>query len=473
MINAGNLGGVGLGSHRFITYRFLPFAKPMNPLSPLQSVTLAPIILFAKLLTTALKITKMGSGTALPGLIVSKYFPFVFKLLVLQIPNVIVVTGTNGKTTTQTMLSSILRQSNEFKVLQNRAGANLSQGILSELLKQATPLGKLNFTHAVLEVEEGTLPRIATLLNPKIIAVTNLYRDQLDAYGEIDVTENYIRHGIEQCPQTQVVVNGDDPRTARLSKGLNNETYYVSLPETYSKYLPYEGESVPLDPQTKNVVRADNIQIQADLTTVFEAVGDIAQVKVDQLQAKIASPGFFHVYNALMAMTISKILGFSDAQLQAGLAQFRPAFGRGETLTKQESGKQVTYQLLLVKNPASFSLNLNLLRQIKQLKLILAINDNTADSKDVSWLWDSELECLNGVDLTWIMCTGVRATDMKLRLKYALTDIDIQQQVLVDEDIQTVIDQSFQKANDGDTIFVLPTYTAMLKYRKLMGKELE
>jgi UDP-N-acetylmuramyl tripeptide synthase len=445
----------------------------MKRLSLAQSVALAPIILFAKLLTALLKATRMGSGTALPGLLVSQYFPFVFKLLVLQIPHIIAVTGTNGKTTTQTMLTSILRQSPQFRILQNKAGANLSQGILSELLKQASPLGKLNFTHAVLEVEEATLPRIAKLLNPKLIAVTNLYRDQLDAYGEIDVTEHYIHQGIAQCPETLAVLNGDDPRTARLTKSLPNATYYVSLPATYACYLPYEGQTTRLDDLTENVLRAENIQIRDDLTTTFEAVGVINQTKIDHLPAQIASPGFFHVYNALTAMTIARLLGLSDQQLQTGLAQFQPAFGRGERLIKQEGSKRVTYRLLLVKNPASFSLNLNLLRHIPQLKLIIAINDNTADGKDVSWLWDSELECLDGVDIDWIMCTGVRAKDMKVRLKYALTDQTLISQILADENLQTVIDHSFQRAKDGDTLFVLPTYTAMLKYRKLMGKALE
>jgi UDP-N-acetylmuramyl tripeptide synthase len=183
----------------------------------MKHLLLAPIILFAKLMITVLKASGRGSGTALPGYIIGKYFPFTFKLLISQIPHVIAVTGTNGKTTTQTMLNAILSNEDGVRILRNGAGANLSQGILSELLKQSSPLGTLDFTHAILEVEEATLPRIATLLRPDIIAVTNLYRDQLDAYGETDMTETLIRDGIAQCPQARVVVNGDDPRTSRMA----------------------------------------------------------------------------------------------------------------------------------------------------------------------------------------------------------------------------------------------------------------
>ena len=132
----------------------------------------------------------------------------------------------------------------------------------------------------------------------------------------------------------------------------------------------------------------------------------------------------------------------------------------------------MNYRLLLVKNPASFSLSLELMRNIPNLKLILAINDNTADGKDVSWLWDSELERLNNARIQWIICTGVRAKDMRVRLKYAL-ESQHAEPIPTLENIREAIDASFERANDGDTIFVMPTYTAMLEFRKLMGKTLD
>lgn len=437
----------------------------------MTQLLLLPIVAFAKLLTLALRLSGRGSGTALPGYLVNRYFPVVFPALVGQIPYIICITGTNGKTTTQTMLSAMLSEVKQVKVLRNKAGANLSQGILSELLKQSTLLGKLDFTHAVLEIEEATLPRIAPLLRPNIIAVTNLYRDQLDAYGEIDRTEKLIRDGIAQSPQAQVVVNGDDPRTARLTQGLPNPTYYSSLAETYARILPYEGALHPRDPDTDGL-QAAAIQINPDLTTDFAVTGVIQGQPVHLPQVRTVSPGFFHVYNALTALTITRLLGIDSATALRGLAQFQPAFGRGEILQKADGHKRVNYRLLLVKNPASFSLSLELLTNIPGLQLILAINDNTADGKDVSWLWDSELERLNRADIAWIICSGIRARDMAVRLKYAL-DQPPPQPILAEESIRAVIEQSFQRAEDGDTVFVLPTYTAMLEFRKLMGKTLD
>ncbi|MGB5975282.1 MAG: Mur ligase family protein, partial [Nodosilinea sp.] len=203
----------------------------------MNQLLLIPIVAFAKLLTLVLQVSGRGSGTALPGYIVGRYFPFALEALIRQVPIVVAITGTNGKTTSQTMLSAIIAQVPGVKVLRNKAGANLSQGILSQLLKQCNAFGRLDCTHAILEVEEATLPRIAALMQPRIIAVTNLYRDQLDAYGEVDRTEKLIRDGIAQCPAAAVVVNSDDPRTARLTQGLGNATYYVSLAPEYARFL--------------------------------------------------------------------------------------------------------------------------------------------------------------------------------------------------------------------------------------------
>lgn len=436
----------------------------------MTQLLLIPIVAFAKLLTLALRLSGRGSGTALPGYLVGRYFPFVLEALVSQIPTVVAITGTNGKTTSQTMLSAVIGQVPGVTVLRNKAGANLSQGILSELLKQSNALGQLEFTHAVLEVEEATLPRIATSIKPNIIAVTNLYRDQLDAYGEIDRTEKLIRDGIAQCPTAAVVVNGDDPRTARLTQGLHNPTYFVSLAPEYARFLPYEGKLNRRDANSEGL-EATEIHINEDLTTDFAIHGQMKGSAVHIPQARTVSPGFFHVYNALTAIAIANLLGIDGATAAAGLKTFKPAFGRGENLVRQQGHKQVNYRLLLVKNPASFSLSLELLRNIPDLKLILAINDNTADGKDVSWLWDSELERLNQAQIDWILCAGIRAKDMAVRLKYALDTPP--GPISTEESIRQALDLSFEQAHSGDTVFVLPTYTAMLEFRKLMGKTLD
>lgn len=440
---------------------------------------LIPVILLSRLLVALLRISGKGSGTALPGLLVSRYFPFAFEALIAQLPRIVVITGTNGKTTTQTMLSAILDEMDDITVLRNQAGANLKQGIISQLVSEANLLGQLNVSHAIFEVEEATLPKIAKVLNPEIITVTNLYRDQLDAYGETDITERLIQDGIAQCPKAQVVVNGDDPRTSRLTRTLPNPTYFTSLPEDYAEDIPYEGETQQTQDISDNILRAVDIQIRANLTSDVQVEGVMKGEAIAPLSINIASPGFFHVYNALAAMTIAKLLGASDRDITQGFQSFKPAFGRGEILVwedispGEQPNKRVNYQILLVKNPAGMSLNLDLLKNVDHLKLIFAINDNIADSKDVSWLWDSDFERLNHANIDWIICTGIRAKDMTVRLKYALEDPTQMGPTKTAENIRQAIEQATAQAHDGDTVYVLPTYTAMLEFRKLMGKSLE
>ncbi|MBD3362499.1 DUF1727 domain-containing protein [Candidatus Dojkabacteria bacterium] len=432
-------------------------------------LTLIPIIIFSKILTWFLKVTGEGSGTALPGRIIEKYFPRTLQKLVSQIPNIIIITGTNGKTTTQTLLNSIFKEA-DINIIINSAGANLSRGILSEILKQCSLTGKIDCTHAVFEIEEGTLPKIAKVLNPKIIAVTNLYRDQLDAYGEVDITQKYIRKGIEQCPNAKIILNYDDPRTSQLTKKLPNDTYYVSLPDQFSKELPYEGERTKQKSKVPNYIKAKNLKVTPNLTSEFEVLGKINNKQIKFDTQTLNAYGYFHVYNVLIAITVSKLLDIKNNIIKKGINKFNPAFGRGELITKKDKEKTVNFRMLLVKNPAGYSLNLDLIRSVKNLKLILLLNDNTADGKDISWIWDARFELLNKSDITWMILGGTRAKDLQVRLKYALNEYS---EYFLDEDINKCIEKSFNNANNNDTIFVLPTYTAMLKFRKLLGKKLE
>ncbi|MCA9385042.1 DUF1727 domain-containing protein [Candidatus Dojkabacteria bacterium] len=435
----------------------------------MKQIAIVPIVIFAKILTWIVKVTKRGSGTALPGLIVGRRAPWVLSYLLEQIPHIIVVTGTNGKTTTQTMLRSIIETDNQV-VLTNATGANLSRGILSELLKRSNILGKISFKSALFEVEEGTLPRIVAQLKPEIIAVTNLYRDQLDAYGEIDITEKYIRTALEKAPQARIVLNQDDPRVSKLAQGLPNEVVYVSLPEELLTHFPYEGIQSKKTKPHKQSVKAKSIQIHEDLTSEFSVEGKVGDNPITIEDIRIASPGFFHVYNALVAITIASLIKIKPETIKAGLQNFEPAFGRGEVIMKKEGTKAVHYRLLLVKNPAGFNLNTQLIQAIPNLKILIAINDNTADGTDVSWLWDSKLEILNESSISSITCSGTRAKDMHLRLKYAF---NILPEIHTDESLDWALQHTFETAKHGDTIFVLPTYTAMLEIRKLMGRQLE
>lgn len=416
-----------------------------------------------KILTLVLKIFKKGDGTALPGLFVEKLFPNILQRLLRKVPHKIVITGTNGKTTTQTILKSILLSANKH-VITNSAGANLKRGIISALLKNTNIFGQIKASIVVLEVEEGTLPQIVTQIDPEIIVVTNLYRDQLDAYGEVDVTEKYIKSAIQKAPRAKLVLNSDDPRVSNLANGFKNEVYFVSLPNDFKLGLPYEGVMEEHANQG-NLTSATDISITNQLNVQFSINSNSFALRNIELQTL----GFFHVYNALFASVVAKLLDIETQSIENGIKNFKPAFGRGET-TKSRNGL-FTYKLLLVKNPAGLTLNLDLLKHTSKINLALFLNDNTADGKDVSWIWDADFELMNNLNISNIFLGGTRAHDLAVRIKYAIENQF--NEVIVDTDIAMLIDQIENKIVPGETVFVLPTYTALLEFRKQLGLNLE
>ncbi len=440
-----------------------------------MNLTLIPAILLSRIINLLLTITKKGSGTALPGLIIEKCMPSTLGKLRSQLKTVIIITGTNGKTTVTKLLSTIIMQTHK-SFLANHAGANLRRGILSELLKKTNWKGELNYEIGIFEVEEATLPKIAKLLAPNILILTNIYRDQLDAYGEIDALQNTLAKGIAECPDTTLIYNRDDPRLYNIIRSLKNQKISISIPPELAKNIPYEGEIELVDkiqPEGGNYLRATDIYIHPDLTINLSAEGIINKHQLSFKNLHIATSGFFHSYNILSAFCAAHLLGISENEILSGLESFKPPFGRGELITIGRQGKTVDFRLLLIKNPAGFSLNLAMLSNIKDLKLVLLINDNIADGRDISWLWDAKLETLNSCDFKWIICSGQRGQDMMVRLKYIFTNPDESLKKLeFVEKLEQVIDSVIDVSQDKDTIYVLPTYTAMLELRKLMGKNL-
>jgi UDP-N-acetylmuramyl tripeptide synthase len=429
-----------------------------------------PIIFFSKLLTKILKILGLGSGTALPGLIISTLYPTLLEKLISQVPEVILITGTNGKTTSQHIIRSILDSDNGVRVLTNSAGANIERGVLSQLMKSATWSGRLDYTHAVFEIEEATMPKIVNRMNPDIIAVTNIYRDQLDAYGEVDITQKYISEAVGKVPECRLVLNGNDPRVYDIGVNAENEVFWYSIPVEHAANFPYEGEL--MDQGEFPRIKAKSIELNDDLTTTFKVETEGTQLELDQLTLK--SAGKFHIYNLLLAIWVTKLLNIDEETIEKGIGNFTPAYGRGETVRVERGNKEVDFILLLVKNPAGLTLNLDLLKQVERTQLIIALNDKVADGKDVSWIWDAKFNILNEIDTERIMLTGTRAADLAVRVKYAVPkDLYKERVELVDTDYKRVIETAFDQAEKGSKVFLLPTYTAMLEIRKYLGLEIE
>jgi len=426
-----------------------------------------------KTLKRGLAVTRTGSGTALPGLLAENHRPQLFNYFATQLEFVVLITGTNGKTTTKALLSDILDEAG-IKHISNESGSNLRRGILSTFISKSNAFGKLNSKFAVFEVEEATLPKIVKEIKPNVLIVTNLFRDQLDAYGEVNKTREYILTALKLCPSAKVILNADDPMVRSLSEDLVNEFHYFSLPKEYRKGIKFEKLNRVSTNRTattpSEILTTNSIAVTNDLSTKFT-------IKTHEFVLK--APGFFHVYNALAAIQTTRLLKIDFQTIQKGFKKFKPAFGRGEEIVlkgwKSPTKKQPIwkFKILLVKNPAGLNLTLEMLSQAKGSNLLFILNDKIADGKDVSWIWDANLELLKDIQPNKIFVSGIRSKDMALRIKYALgKDYHTKERDIKVQTFQRFILRKIkQEVPDGGLIFVLPTYTAMNEFRKLLGRK--
>lgn len=420
---------------------------------------MAIIILFSKLVRKLLRLFKLGGGTSLPGLIFERYFPHYLSTLTEQYKNIVFISGTNGKTTTQRFLAHLL-ESKGIKIVSNKSGANLIRGIASTIVADCNIFGKAKSDSAVFEVEEATMPHLTKLVNPNHIIITNLFRDQLDAYGEVVKTRSYLLDAIKGARQAKVFLNGDDENVSSIAGEVGNKVTFFRLRDERIKEIFYERSYYKLRKISGGkVLFAGHVKIDKDLSTSFDVYGLEETLK----DIHFKSPGLLNIYNALAAIAVAtQIKKFKLSELRSFSSLFAPAFGRGEVV--KINGKQI--RLLLIKNPVSFSANLDMLKNILNLKLMVIINDKIADGRDVSWLWDSKVEVLKNAQIAWMTISGRRAFDMLLRLKYAeIKTMGIE----VEPNIVRALDISLSKLGNGETLFILPTYTAMLEVRKAIG----
>lgn len=413
-----------------------------------------------RLITVLLKLSGKGRGTALPGLLVERYIPALIPYIVNKSPYTILITGTNGKTSTRTFLVNILEQ--KHKVISNKSGSNMLRGIISEILTQTNLVGKVNAIYAVFEVEEATISIISELLKPEQILVTNLFRDQLDAYGEIDRTQKFIQQAIDKSLQATIILNGDDPKVIELNTSNNNGSIYAHVNDDLINKFKYEGAGLIYEGESDLV--ATNVEILPDLSTKFDWLEITTHLKL---------PGYFQIYNALLAICSAKELGFNSQEINTGIESTTAPFGRGE-LVKHDN---TSYRIFLIKNPAGFNLTLDLLTHVSNPSIAIILNDKIADGRDVSWIWDSELEILNNIKPKYIFCSGTRVEDILLRVKYAYPDLQEQGKntyfskinrttVTIDLTQEELLKRITEKKIDE--VFILATYTSMLKLRKLL-----
>ncbi len=422
------------------------------------------------------RITRRGGGTTLPGDVARAIDPKILTRLAEDLTQgAVVITGTNGKTTTARLVTWLLEGIGQ-RVVSNRAGANLIFGVTAAALGKAGTDGKLKADWGVFEIDEASLPRAVEEIRPKATLVLNLFRDQLDRYGELETIAKKIEKALSALPEgAHVILNADDPRVAEIGLSLAHKPTWFGLDdlEVAGKQLPHAadartcprcGASLLFDAVYvghDGVYRCPNGDFsrpQPDLTATDIVLDGFDSLMLTIEGTRIAMPlgGLYNCYNVLAAYATACSLGLDGRYIAERLKTFRAAFGRQERI--EFRGRRLV--LVLSKNPAGFNETVRTAVELARGEnFLIGLNDRKADGTDVSWIWDVDFEQLKG-KAKLVIPAGVRAHDLAVRLKYAGVEAQPPE-----TDPGKALDTLIKHTNEGDTTYVLCTYTAMLDLR--------
>ena len=422
-----------------------------------------------------------GGGTTVPGKLLWKLDPAAVDELARRLPlGSALVSATNGKTTSAAMAAGIL--AGKLRLAHNSSGANLVSGVASTLLTaRGAELG-------LFEVDEAALPELAHRLRPRAVCLGNLFRDQLDRYGELELVAERWRGAVRELPEdSALVVNGDDPQVGDLGRERRSGTrtvFGVDDPRHAHPALQHAADSkwcircgTPYDYAAAYIGHLGDYRCPAcgHRRPPLDVVGreieleGIERVSFDLItpeggrRVKLGVPGLYNVYNALGAASLARTLGASLDEIQRGLEAFHAAFGRFERIGLD--GKSLL--VLLIKNPAGANEAIRtLLAGTAPTLVLVALNDATADGRDVSWIWDVDFEPLLPA-LEQLVATGDRAAELALRFKYAGFD---ERAIEVVPELERALDRALELTPPGGELVALPTYTAMLALRDVVAR---
>src|SRR5918993_1225408 len=460
-------------------------------MSTLPDPRLSAAILAARLARLTSRKLKTGGGSTMPGGVARRGDPRGFIKLSRRLRlGSAAITGTNGKTTTTRMVSKIL-QTAGVRAVNNSTGANLVTGVTAALVSDSglagTPLSEMG----LFEVDEASVPKVAVEAEIGILAILNLFRDQLDRYGELAYTGKVIASAFADLPQSgAVVLNADDPLVASLGRSANRPVFYgvdESSLDTGrlqhvadSKDCPVCGTALVYETvymghvgvydcrrcdfsRPEPAYRASRVRLEGAKGSEFSLSSPQGEAEV-----RVRLPGLYNVYNALAAAAVAGEAGAGLAEISRGLEAVGGAFGRVERVTAEDREAF----LMLIKNPVGVNEILRTFVTSADAKnVLIAINDNDADGRDVSWLWDVDFEMLadaraeGRTDAAPFTVSGIRAQDMAVRLKYA--DLPVGPVI---PDRKKAIKAALEDTPPGETLYVLPTYTAMLEIRKTLSE---
>lgn len=441
-----------------------------------------------------------SQGTSLPGKYLRKFYPNFLKESQNYVTSYkFAITGTNGKTTTAGLLAQILKEAQK-SVIHNELGANMPNGIAT-----AIALGLYNnfkengeqssVDNFVIESDEAYLREIFENITFDYLLVTNLFRDQLDRYGELDITRKKIQEGIRLNPNLKVILNADDPGLYEIEKNIGNDKL---LPRKKRRVLYFGFENVefcdfdaksnspseviycPVCKRPLKYTKRFYSQLglwsctcrtkrpRPDVSADVKVFKNYSMLNVryegKSIMYKLSLSGLYNAYNALGAIACAYMTQIDRKIIALALDNYKPVFGRAQR--EIVNGKEV--KVYLIKNPTGACEVLRNIKNSKDIKLMIAINDKYADGRDVSWLWDVDFEVLQKFN-NRIYVTGSRADDMALRLKYAGVNTGL---MVIDNSIKKTFDYALESVEPDEKLIILPTYTALLKLDKIIKSKL-
>ena len=442
------------------------------------------------LAVTATKLTRsilrmLGKGAStMPGRVGLKIYPDLLGYLAKDTRS-IVITGTNGKTTTSRMVEQTLISCG-LSYFANKSGANMMNGITTEFAVNATLSGKPTKDFAIIESDEAALKTVSKYIDAECIIATNVFRDQLDRYGEITHTLNNIRIGIEHSPNATVCLNADCSLTASLREEIPNDIILYGIEVPIYKKTIHEASDAPYCIHCKHEYEYEYITFghlgkyrcphcgyerpepDTKVTEVISSDADSSVVKIDaygeERTATVNLPGGYNIYNAAACVAAANAMGFGTDAAIGALSDFECGFGRMEKF--ELDGTET--RMILIKNPAGCNQVLNFLSNISEKTLfVCCLNDNFADGRDISWIWDVDFESLCDIsdNITGILVSGIRADDMAMRFKYAGIP---EEKIEVIKDYEKLIERF---TSQDDPVYIMPTYTAMMDLRAMISKK--
>ena len=427
---------------------------------------------------------KLGrGGTDLPGKIAMKICPDLLGRLAKDVTTVI-VTGTNGKTTTARMIEQAMVDSG-ISFFANKSGANLLSGVTAEYaIHSGVFSGKCRCRYALIESDEAALKHISAKVDPKAIVVTNVFRDQLDRYGEVTGTLENIRKGILNASHATLCLNADDSLSASLADGVSNPVVFFGIDTPIYAQQDNEVSDAPYCIRCKHEYTYDYVtyghlggyrcencgysrqQPQVCVTEVTEMDSESSTVVIrmegESYHTRINLPGGYNIYNAAACAACGQALAFDRNVVIESLGRFSCGFGRMEKF--EINGAAV--RMVLIKNPAGCNQVLNFLTNLREpVQVAVILTDRVSDGRDISWIWDVELEKLASMEqLAAVYASGPRAEEMAMRFKYAGIS---QEKILVEKDYGKLMERiTAQK----EAVYLLPTYTGMMELREKISK---